>query len=192
MAKRLDQILVIDLECTCWEDQPPAGEENEVIEIGVCALELKSLERLPQRSILVRPARSRVSPFCTQLTTLSQEQVDQGIPFAEACEILRKEYDAKKRPWASYGDFDRRHFERQCQAWSVPYPFGPTHLSVKNLVAIACGLSHEVGMAEALPRLGLPLEGTHHRGADDAWNIAGILQTLLRAARHGMNIPTPP
>ena len=35
----------------------------------------------------------------------------------------------------------------------------------------------EVGMA--LDKLGLPLEGTHHRGVDDAWNIAKILVTGL-------------
>ena len=29
-------------------------------------------------------------------------------------------------------------------------------------------------MSEALKRMGLPLEGTHHRGGDDAWNIAAI------------------
>jgi inhibitor of KinA sporulation pathway (predicted exonuclease) len=26
---------------------------------------------------------------------------------------------------------------------------------------------------------GLPLEGTHHRGDDDAWNIAALLADLL-------------
>jgi len=35
-------------------------------------------------------------------------------------------------------------------------------------------------MAQALEMLGLPLEGTHHRGGDDAWNIARLLAELLR------------
>ena len=34
-------------------------------------------------------------------------------------------------------------------------------------------------MAEALELLNLPLEGTHHRGEDDAWNITNILSELL-------------
>ena len=38
-------------------------------------------------------------------------------------------------------------------------------------------------MARALEMLALPLEGTHHRGADDAWNIAGILARLLLGSR---------
>ena len=38
-------------------------------------------------------------------------------------------------------------------------------------------------MSEALKRMGLPLEGIHHRGGDDAWNIAAILSRVLRSSR---------
>lgn len=34
-------------------------------------------------------------------------------------------------------------------------------------------------MSEALQILNIPLEGTHHRGVDDAKNIAKILRTLI-------------
>lgn len=190
MAKRLDVILVVDVESTCWQGAPPPGEENEIIEIGVCALEVAAGERRDKRSILVRPERSRVSPFCTSLTTLTQEQVDAGVTFRDACAALRKELKAEDRLWASYGDYDRRMFERQCEARGVRYPFGPGHLNVKSLLAAALGLGHEVGMDEALRLLGLPLEGTHHRGGDDAWNIAAILAAILGAARK--NLPRPP
>ncbi len=70
-------------------------------------------------------------------------------------------------------------FERQCAARQVAYPFGPTHLNVKNLLALQRALPEEVGMDAALRMVGLPLEGTHHRGVDDARNIAGLLAHLL-------------
>lgn len=35
------------------------------------------------------------------------------------------------------------------------------------------------GMARALEIAGLPLEGTHHRGADDARNIARLAALVL-------------
>ncbi|WP_437617452.1 exonuclease domain-containing protein [Sorangium sp. So ce1151] len=183
MAKRLDLILVIDVESTCWDRDPPRGEENEIIEIGVCTLEVASGRRRDRRSILVRPERSRVSPFCTSLTTLTQADVDAGVSFKEACAILRGELRAQDRLWASYGDYDRRMFERQSQASGVPFPFGPSHLNVKSLFAVTHALSREIGMAEALERVGLQLAGTHHRGGDDAYNIAGLLAHLLLAAR---------
>lgn len=71
MAKKLDQIIVVDLEATCWEGNPPPGEEQEIIEIGVCALDIASGKRSRKRSLLIRPERSTVSHFCTQLTTLT-------------------------------------------------------------------------------------------------------------------------
>ncbi|EYF07662.1 3'-5' exonuclease [Chondromyces apiculatus] len=188
MARHLDQILVVDLESTCWEGTPPEGEESEIIEIGVCLLDVTTRERHDKRSILVRPERSRVSPFCTTLTTLTQAQVDEGIPFAEALTLLRKKLRSDDRPWASYGDYDRRMVERQCQARGLRYPFGPGHLNVKSLLALCLGLPREVGLDEALRLLGLPLEGTHHRGHDDAWNIARVLAEILGAARAGLPV----
>jgi len=125
-----------------------------------------ALERVERRSILVLPACSTVSAYCTQLTTLTQADVDAGIPLAEACRVLADEYKARERLFASFGDYDRQQFERNCAAFGLAYPFGPTHLNVKNLAAVAYGWSREVGMresalyvSEALERAGLPLEG---------------------------------
>ena len=190
MARRLDRILVVDVESTCWAGEPPPGQMSEIIEIGLCVVDVVALERVERRSILVRPACSTVSAYCTQLTTLTQADVHAGIPLAEACRVLTDEYKSRERLFASFGDYDRQQFERNCAAFGIPYPFGPTHLNVKSLAAIAYGWSREVGMqettlyvSEALKRVGLPLEGTHHRGGDDAWNIAGLLCHLLRSIR---------
>jgi inhibitor of KinA sporulation pathway (predicted exonuclease) len=185
MARKLDRILVVDVEATCWEGDPPPGQTSEIIEIGLCVLDVPTLARVEQRAVLVRPVYSTVSPYCTQLTTLTQTDVDSGIPLAEACQILVHEYQAPARLWASYGDYDRKQFERNCGDFGIPDPFGPTHLNVKALAAVVYGWSREVGMGEALKRMGLPLEGTHHRGGDDAWNIAAILSRVLRSSRVG-------
>jgi inhibitor of KinA sporulation pathway (predicted exonuclease) len=156
---------------------------SEIVEIGLCVVDAAALERVARRSILVRPACSTVSAYCTQLTTLTQADVDAGIPLAEACRVLADEYKSKERLFASFGDYDAQQFARNGASFGIAYPFGPTHLNVKNLAAIAYGWSREVGMSEALKRAGLPLEGTHHRGGDDAWNIAGLLCHLLRSIR---------
>ena len=181
MAKRLDHVLVIDIESTCWEGGfPPRGQANDIIEIGLTPLELNTGRRLEKRSILVRPERSKVSPFCTQLTTLTQEQVESGVRFKDACKLLEDEYHSQDRLWVSYGDYDRRQFEKQCRDEGVRYPFGPSHLNVKTLFSISHGLQSEVGLPQAMALLGLPLEGTHHRGHDDAWNIAAVFWELVK------------
>lgn len=174
----IDKIIVVDLETTC-EDQIGRELPREVIEVGVCLLDPRSGVITEQQSILVKPAFSEVSDFCAKLTTLTREQVDSGIPFAEACVLLKERYKTKRRVWASYGDFDRNQFQRECFAKAVPYPFGPRHINVKTLFAIRHRLTQEVGMDKALRRLGLELFGTHHRGVDDAYNVARILYTLI-------------
>ena len=179
----LDHLLIVDVESTCWEGPPPPGQESEIIEMGLCLLEVASRRRQGKRNLLVRPEQSTVSAFCTQLTGLTQEQVNGGISFADACSLLQQEYTSNGCAWASYGDYDRLQFERQCHSQQVRYPFGPTHVNIKALFALFEALPREVGMAEALRRLHLPLEGVHHRAADDAWNIAGLFAELLSRYR---------
>jgi len=179
MSILLDRILVVDIEATCWRGHPPLGQEREIIEIGLCPLDLKLRQPLAKESILVQPTRSQVSAFCTELTTLTQAQVDEGLSFRQACGFLRGQHQSQKRMWASYGEYDRHKFVKQCKAFNVKYPFSDRHLNVKSLVAIVLGLNHEVGMAKALELLKIPLEGTHHRGDDDAFNVAKILARLL-------------
>jgi len=90
-----------------------------------------------------------------------------------------KNYRTDRRVWASWGDYDRVQFERACKSKGLKYPFGRTHLNVKTLFALHHALKSEPGMDRALDLLKLELEGTHHRGIDDAKNIAKLLLTLL-------------
>ncbi len=184
MAGKLDQLLVIDVESTCWEGPPPAGEEKEIIEIGICALDVATGERVGRHSILVKPERSQISDFCAGLTHLTQANVDRnGVSFGRACAILRRRYAARDRVWASYGDYDRRQFEKQCAEQDILYPFGPSYINVKTLFALFNGMPQEVGLLTALDLMHLPVEGTHHRGVDDAWNTAQLLWVMMHGCR---------
>jgi inhibitor of KinA sporulation pathway (predicted exonuclease) len=184
MAKLLDQILVIDIESTCWAGRvPPPGQMSEIIEVGLCVVDIARLARLEKRSILIRPVRSQISDFCTRLTTLTPDLFLSAGTLADAVSILKREYRSLERLWGSWGDYDRNQFQRVCKELTVPYPFGTRHLNVKTLFAAAFGDNSESGLDEACDRLGRPLEGTHHRGVDDAWNIAGILCELLARIR---------
>ena len=179
------RLLVVDIETTCWEGDPPHGEVSDIIEVGVCFLNASSLECSESRSILVKPSRSRVSDFCTRLTTITPSDVESGSTLSQACSVLTNEFQSRSRPWASYGDFDRRRFQSDCRELDVPYPFGHSHLNVKNLVALALGIPEEVSLTEALALFDLPATGTLHRAADDAWNVAQLVTTIVARARAG-------
>lgn len=170
---------VVDVEATCWRGRPPAGEVSEIIEVGLAVVDTHERTRVSNHRILVRPERSTVSGFCTELTGLTQAEVDRGVTFAEACARLQKEHFADSRVWASWGDYDRKQFQRQCDAGTVRYPFGAAHVNAKQQFGLAQGWTKGVGMAHALEIAGLPLEGRHHSGADDAWNIAALILDLM-------------
>jgi inhibitor of KinA sporulation pathway (predicted exonuclease) len=113
-----------------------------------------------------------VSPFCTELTTITQDLLDQeGISFLEAIAMLEDEYQPDQYTWASYGQYDLNMLKKQCKLRNVPYPMGSHHINVKEYFSEVKGLTQKVGMNGALDILKIPLEGTHHRGVDDAKNI---------------------
>ncbi|MER6097982.1 3'-5' exonuclease [Streptomyces sp. NPDC001728] len=180
---------VVDVEATCWEGERPPGVVSEIIEIGLTVVDLDARERVSRHRVLVRPTRSRVSAFCTGLTGLTQAEVDGGLDFAAACRLLATTYGAGVRPWASWGDYDRGQFTRQCRATGTRYPFGYRHTNAKVVFTEAYGLVRRPGMAQALEVAGLPLEGRHHSGEDDAWNIAALVLRL--AERDAWPDPPP-
>ena len=187
MGKRnkplLDQILVIDVESTCWDGEMsvrPKGEESEIIEIGIALLDHRSGKISRQDSLLIRPSRSSVSEFCTHLTGWTEKDLSSGISFETACCHLRQHLSSKRRVFASWGNYDRRQFERQCASFNIPYPFGPSHLNVKDLFALRTSLVKHVNVMAATKILNIPFEGQWHVGGDDAFNIARILAILLR------------
>jgi inhibitor of KinA sporulation pathway (predicted exonuclease) len=178
MADGARLLNVVDVEATCWDGSPPAGQSSEIIEVGVTVVDLVSGVRVSRHRMLVRPERSTVSAFCSELTGLTQAEVDSGIDFAEACGRLSTRHASGQRGWASWGDYDRKQFLRQCAATSACYPFGQRHINAKAVFAAAFRLPGPVDMARALDIAGLPLEGRHHRGDDDAWNIAALVLHL--------------
>lgn len=182
MSIKANNLVVIDVESTCWEKDPPPGERMEIIEIGVCVFNRQNFAITDSAVITVKPEFSKISSFCTELTTITGKDVENGIKFKEACDELRKRFKTNKRAWASWGDYDRKQFERQCintTLWQARWPFGSTHLNLKYLFSWHNKISKQLAMNEALQHLGLELEGTHHRALDDCKNICTILKTMI-------------
>jgi inhibitor of KinA sporulation pathway (predicted exonuclease) len=185
-----DHILVIDIEATCWKKTPPPGEKMEIIEIGAVLLDVATATPHRKHSILVKPTQSTVSRFCTRLTTLTQTQVDEGgTTLAAGCAELEDEFQASQRLWMSWGDFDHRMFNEQCASSGIAYPFSDRYANIKYLFAGMMLNGRAVGMARALKLFDIPLHGTHHRGADDAWNIAQLLGRMIH--EHGRDWINP-
>jgi inhibitor of KinA sporulation pathway (predicted exonuclease) len=178
MANKLDVLLIVDIEATCWErGEKPPGEHSEVIEIGICQFDLEQWKPTDKFQIVVTPVMSTVSKYCTNLTGWTQKSLEtHGVSLQTAVQLLQNEFDSKRRVWASWGDYDRWMFQADCNRKAIPYPFGTRHQNLKTIFAIHNMLRKEVGMMTALQFAGLQLEGEHHKGVDDAWNIGRLLE----------------
>ncbi len=180
MSEKRDCILVIDLEATCWRGNPPQGMFNEIIEIGVAVVDAASREVVDKESLIIKPEYSEISDFCTELTTLTQSYVDSnGISFRNACDILVNKYKSDRRLWASWGKYDYNQIRKDCELKKVKFPMGRDHYNLKPLFSFKNNINKDLGVDGALRHLGLEFKGTHHRGVDDAVNIARIFKTII-------------
>ena len=183
---KLDKMLIVDLEATCWDakNPQPANEKSEIIEIGVCLFDTKTLQISDKKSYLISPKFSQVSLFCEELTSISQQLLDdEGIPFVEATIKLMEDFGSKYIAWASWGDYDRSKTVENCHLYNTEYPFSKTHINLKPMFSLMTGMVRQKGLQKALDYYGLTFEGSHHRGVDDAYNTAKVFGLMLKEAR---------
>lgn len=182
MPRNLDQIVVIDIESCCWRGNPPLGQMNEIIEVGLALIDTPSLEIINRESYMIRPQHSEISDFCTQLTGITKDMVKDGKDFKKVCNLIQNNYGTQQRIWASFGEYDKKHFRKMCSVFNAEYPFSDMHWNIKTMASIFYGWP-EMGMDKLLKKIGMKLEGEHHRGVDDAYNIAKILIGILEKGR---------
>lgn len=175
------QFIIFDLEATCFEH----GQQNhEIIEIGAVKCDAQANPAASFQTY-VKPTKNPVlSQFCKDLTSISQENVSSAPYFAEAMlafeEFILDSFSPQETFLLSWGHYDKNQIETE----SVQKNYNGRIL---DLLKNHHSLKHEYakltaqkpcGMKGALLQLGIPLDGTHHRGIDDATNIMKIFQKI--------------
>jgi inhibitor of KinA sporulation pathway (predicted exonuclease) len=174
--------LVIDLEATCDENHAIPREQTEIIEIGAVLCDAQTLAPVDEFQTFVKPMRHpKLTPFCTRLTTIEQSDVDSAATFSVAIQKLAQwlRPHAGEFLFCSWGDYDKNQLQRQERQGGVRLPLGKDHLNLKEAFRRRSGDDKKLGTNTALSRVGLEPSGTHHRGIDDARNIAKLLPYCL-------------
>jgi 3'-5' exoribonuclease 1 len=171
--------IIVDLEATCWEGIRDY-DRMETIEIG--AVELLRADEPPSRefSRFVRPvAETQLSGFCQRLTTIRQKDVDRADYFWSVFPEFVDWIGNEPFVLCSWGEYDLTQFRTDCRRHGLTLPASfERHLNLKKAFARLFGVKVS-GMERALAQIGLQLEGTHHRGIDDARNIARLAVLIL-------------
>ena len=172
--------LIVDLEATCSEDRSVPRDEMEIIEIGAVLQDARTFEIASEFQTFVRPVRHPgLTDFCTRLTGITQADVAAAPSFGQALEaMIRWAGEFNDILFCSWGDYDRTQFTRDCEFHQVTYPFQSGHLNLKAACAQVLGRKKKLGVTGALQYLGMNFEGRHHRGLDDARNIARIVERM--------------
>lgn len=176
-----DYYLVLDLEATCCDQETIKRHQMEIIEIRAVMVAAQDLTVIDEFQTFIKPIRYPIlTPFCKSLTSITQEQVAQAPGYVEAIALLKQWLSNYPNVvFGSWGDYDRNQFKQDSMFHNVPFPIAYPHVNLKQLFSEVQGLPKRYGMAEALQLAGIALEGTHHRGIDDARNIAKLLPFIL-------------
>ncbi|WP_413460485.1 exonuclease domain-containing protein [Herbaspirillum huttiense] len=165
----------------------------EIIEIGACWVTEGGvvLERFQH---LVKPlVRPVLTPFCKQLIGITQDEIDQAPLFPVAAQALQtfvSEAVSRDTVWISWGAYDFKQMQRDSERHGIVSPLTMPHQNAKRLFAKAQRIGKEVGMAKACALAKIEMEGQHHRGLDDAVNVAKLMPWILGSAHLGVpNVP---
>ena len=169
--------IIVDLEATCLEVKPE-NYISEIIEIGAVKVDAKG-NILDTFDCFVKPTINPVlSDFCKELTSISQEDVDSGLDRKTALKNF-KEFCGNDCMLLSWGAYDKHQLRKEFAENDLSTFILNNHHNLKVEFSRVLGREKQYGMAKALRIADIPLDGTHHRGIDDAKNITKIFQKYI-------------
>ena len=180
---KTNKIVIIDLECTCWNDKDRDFQTKnaEIIEIGLTEYSRTENKILAKKSFLVKPEFSEITDFCTGLTSITPEMVKDSPNLRETLDLIVSQYRLREIMWGSWGYFDNKQLKRECKRKNIQNPFQDrNYMNLKAYVSMNQGWARAKGVENALKTLQMEFEGRAHRAIDDTYNIARILQKISK------------
>ncbi len=165
-----DNIVVINTQTTCWEDQQPIDEESEIILISVCLLSVNTLRTHSPSCFVIKPTKSSISDFCYEITGLTQAAVNNGIHLHKALEAISSKFNIKNRVAACYGLFPeelKNHFNNR-------------QINIQSMLPIVFNLKEELDLVEAAEVSGIEYEGELYDVKNNAINASRVLAEIIR------------
>ncbi|RUS75327.1 hypothetical protein EGW08_016916 [Elysia chlorotica] len=185
--QNFDFFLVLDFEATC--DNETRLSPQEIIEFPVLKVNARTHSVDSTFHQYVRPLfHPQLTPFCTELTGIVQEMVDNQKCFPEVFKDFHQWMEAEnllspevKSIFVTCGDWDLKSMlPRQCETSHLSVPsYFKRWVNIKKSYADVTR-TFPKGMMHMLTGLNLTHVGRHHSGIDDCRNIASIVVELMK------------
>lgn len=183
-------LAVLDFEATCDDRNSPSDfntSEQEIIELPVGLIDMVYGEVIDTFRTLVRPVvQPDITPFCTQLTSITQHQLHGQPTISEAMDLLENwlashELGPDNCCVATCGDWDLLHmWPRQVSlvdGLKTP-PLFRQWANIKVVFKQILGRKAP-GMMGMLRHVGIEHVGHHHLGIDDVRNLCNLALWLI-------------
>ncbi|MCP3929085.1 MAG: exonuclease domain-containing protein [Bacteroidetes bacterium] len=177
--------IVFDLEATCWKGSPPS-KVQEVIEIGAIHLnyfgEVKGVFNRFIRPLL----NPNLSAFCTELTTIEQDDVYKAALFPKVIEEFQHWANIFEEDYVlcSWGYFDKKILIQDCRLHDMEDDWLDPHINLKRQYQELKKLKKAWGLKRAVISEGFEFTGIHHRAIADADNTAKIVRMYMDEWRY--------
>ncbi|KAJ3041986.1 hypothetical protein HDV00_008277 [Rhizophlyctis rosea] len=193
-----DFIIALDLEATCDENHADpsslkvARDRGEIIELSYAVVSVPERRIVHQKQCFVRPQETVITPFCTQLTGITEETVASADTLRAAVEDLVSFIQTHPQSTfclMAHGEWDLRYqLPRECREKGIALPaqfsvFFDAIRETNRVLSLSAGVPRHVtntsipGLCKAL---GIQHEGRLHSGLDDALSVARIAIALLQ------------
>ncbi|GAA4895186.1 exonuclease domain-containing protein [Ferrimonas pelagia] len=183
MAKR---ILCIDTELSCWDNpEYQRAQTLEIFQIGLAEIDVDTLEIHRTGRYYVNNTRHEVTPFCFQLTGISQATLDKrGFALEHVAKLLREKWGVAQR-WNAlvcWGD-ERALLEPDFVAKGVPYPFhnGLFNLADYYRFGFCQSKRDNPAQHQVATHYGVELAQPQHDAEADAITLARITIAMIKA-----------
>lgn len=167
-----NEIVLVTIKTTSHESR------KEIIEVGLCNFDVKTLRRYDPISLFVKPMTTKVSEHCTRITGISPSDVVDAISFYELCAFMHEVYGTYDKPWASYGNFAEVVFRRQCEENGMMNPLSDRFINIRHMFPLVFAEDAEMPLRDALARLEIAAAGNSCE--DDVLNTGILLAKVLR------------
>lgn len=197
-----DYLIVIDFESTCWNDGK-RHQTQEIIEFPAVLLNTSTGEIESEFHAYVQPQEHPIlSEFCTELTGIKQDQVDEGVPLkiclSQFCKWIQKIQQQKKISFAAgvsdrstsevklcafvtWSDWDLGVcLEYECKRKQLLKPvFLNSWIDLRATYKIFYRRKPK-GLRGALQEVGIEFLGREHSGLDDSRNTALLAWKMIK------------
>ncbi|HYK72708.1 MAG TPA: 3'-5' exonuclease KapD [Pseudoneobacillus sp.] len=178
------QHLFIDFEFT----MPEKHRKNpdfypEIIEAGIVVVQDGKVA--DQFSSFVTPIQFPIlTDRCKSFLNISQQQVDEGMPFPLLVQKLTEYQKRAKTSVVTWGNMDMRVLRINCEKANLPFPFTTKEIDLSMEYKRFFGDQNQTGLWKAVQEYGKEGTGKHHRALDDALTTYNIFKLVEKDKRY--------